>query len=285
MRIVRGGTGASQHDFAESLGVSFSAYKNYEKGSRSITKDVIVALQELHHVDPIWLLTGEGDIWATGSPLIEGWRYLGSEDDLRKSLKTFGRRVKEARERLGLSLADVASKTGMSEPVLEQVELGEQRPPLARLKQLGAVLMPDGPSESLFAGIEHMLAAPPVRIRKFGSVVALTFNRGGAAHVSFTMGDVMKIIFALVELESKRPNPNPATEALKDYLSQRYWLPEEEDDPDGAIDRLDFLAEVPIAVHGVELNPIWPPDSPISNEQVEKFREDFARREEQKGPD
>lgn len=49
----------SQKQLADSIGVSLSAYQNYERGDRSVTKDVICALMEKYDLDPTWLLSGK----------------------------------------------------------------------------------------------------------------------------------------------------------------------------------------------------------------------------------
>lgn len=50
----------SQRQMADSVGVSLSAYQNYERGDRSITKEVICALMGKYELDPAWLLSGAG---------------------------------------------------------------------------------------------------------------------------------------------------------------------------------------------------------------------------------
>lgn len=54
----------SQQAFADSLGVSLRTYQNYERGQRSVSKDLLCALIDLHDVDVSWLLTGK----ETGAP-------------------------------------------------------------------------------------------------------------------------------------------------------------------------------------------------------------------------
>lgn len=44
------------------LGISLRAYQNYERGEREVTKELICALLNVFGVDPVWFLTGEGEI-------------------------------------------------------------------------------------------------------------------------------------------------------------------------------------------------------------------------------
>jgi transcriptional regulator with XRE-family HTH domain len=50
----------SQGQIAKAIGISLRAYQNYERGERSITKEVICALSDKFGVDPTWLLMGVG---------------------------------------------------------------------------------------------------------------------------------------------------------------------------------------------------------------------------------
>lgn len=59
LKAIRKKEGLTQQEFAESLMVSFSAYKNYEKGVRDVTEGLILALHKEFDVDPLWLLTGK----------------------------------------------------------------------------------------------------------------------------------------------------------------------------------------------------------------------------------
>lgn len=52
----------SQEKMAGRLGISLRAYANYEREERAIPIDVVRALFETCAVDPVWLLTGEGNM-------------------------------------------------------------------------------------------------------------------------------------------------------------------------------------------------------------------------------
>lgn len=50
----------TQQRFSEELGISQSAYQNYERNGRDLPATLIVTLYERYSVDPIWILTGRG---------------------------------------------------------------------------------------------------------------------------------------------------------------------------------------------------------------------------------
>lgn len=49
----------SQADFAERLGFSPGAYKNYERGEREVPSSLVLAAFKEFDADPLWLLSGE----------------------------------------------------------------------------------------------------------------------------------------------------------------------------------------------------------------------------------
>lgn len=74
MRVL---LGHSQGYLADALGISVRAYQNYERGERAVTDTLIRACYSTFGIDPVWLLTGEGDMFrsrgtgATASPPAE----------------------------------------------------------------------------------------------------------------------------------------------------------------------------------------------------------------------
>jgi phage repressor protein C with HTH and peptisase S24 domain len=61
LREIRRQNKLGQKKMADMLEVSISAYQNYEKGSRPITKRVMSKLLELFDINPTWILTGVGE--------------------------------------------------------------------------------------------------------------------------------------------------------------------------------------------------------------------------------
>jgi transcriptional regulator with XRE-family HTH domain len=61
LREFRVRVGKSQLQFAKDLGVSGTAYKNYERGVTPIPSTVVLALCHDFDVSPAWLFLGDGD--------------------------------------------------------------------------------------------------------------------------------------------------------------------------------------------------------------------------------
>lgn len=57
---LRKQTGLSQTEYAASLGVSLSAYQNYERGQRTVPTEVLKGLVWKYDVNLIWLISGRG---------------------------------------------------------------------------------------------------------------------------------------------------------------------------------------------------------------------------------
>lgn len=58
---VRKDSGLKQVPFAEALEVSQSAYNTYERGNREIPAKLLRLLHVKFNVNPVWMLTGEGN--------------------------------------------------------------------------------------------------------------------------------------------------------------------------------------------------------------------------------
>lgn len=61
LKYIRTDIPASQENFAYEIGVSLRAYQSYERGERPVTKDLLLGLYDKYRVNPLWVLTGEGD--------------------------------------------------------------------------------------------------------------------------------------------------------------------------------------------------------------------------------
>ncbi|PQV44160.1 helix-turn-helix domain-containing protein [Paraburkholderia sp. BL21I4N1] len=59
---VRGHFDLSQDKMARQLGLSLRAYANYERGERAIPVELLRTLYGQFSVDPVWLLTGDGNM-------------------------------------------------------------------------------------------------------------------------------------------------------------------------------------------------------------------------------
>ncbi|EIJ44003.1 putative transcriptional regulator [Beggiatoa alba B18LD] len=65
---LRESKGLNQEEISDSVGISLRAYQNYERGERTISKELIHALLSTYGVDPVWLLTGDGNMYRNEKP-------------------------------------------------------------------------------------------------------------------------------------------------------------------------------------------------------------------------
>ncbi|MEO5370807.1 MAG: helix-turn-helix domain-containing protein [Magnetococcus sp. DMHC-1] len=60
LKQIRKSLDYSQKVFAETISTSLRAYQYYERGKRSLSKEVIESLMSKFNINPAWLLSGEG---------------------------------------------------------------------------------------------------------------------------------------------------------------------------------------------------------------------------------
>lgn len=60
LALIRVGLGLTQAVFAASLGVSPRSYQHYEKGTRSISSEILRRLRATYGLAPGWVLLGQG---------------------------------------------------------------------------------------------------------------------------------------------------------------------------------------------------------------------------------
>ena len=65
LRQIRDDKSLSQEDFSKNINISVRGYQNYERGERTISKELICALLDTYKINPTWLLTGEGEMYQT----------------------------------------------------------------------------------------------------------------------------------------------------------------------------------------------------------------------------
>ncbi len=51
----------SQEEMSHALGISRSAYQNYERGQRDLTAQLLLEIYEKFDVDPLWMLEGDSE--------------------------------------------------------------------------------------------------------------------------------------------------------------------------------------------------------------------------------
>ena len=49
----------SQEEMSQKLGISRSAYQNYERGQRDLTAQLMKQVYEVFDIDPLWMLEGD----------------------------------------------------------------------------------------------------------------------------------------------------------------------------------------------------------------------------------
>lgn len=178
---------------------------------------------------------------------------------------TVGDRLRAARNSCGLTQEFVASRIGVTKATYGRYESGGLTAPSDVFAKIVRVFQ-EASGDSLVTadlllfgettdGVRADSAGPAHRIRKFGAMVGMIFNHearglnGGYAEISFSAFDASRILEELQEAEEQKPHPNKS--ALKALKRAGELLNESE---------MEFVAEVPIAVHGVRLVPQFPDD-------------------------
>lgn len=62
---VRADKGLTQREIAEALGLSLRGYQTYERGETDISTDLTEALLRTYRVSPLWLISGEGNMYLS----------------------------------------------------------------------------------------------------------------------------------------------------------------------------------------------------------------------------
>lgn len=60
LAAIRKSRGLQQIPFSNEIGVSQSAYKNYERGASAVPTTLMAKLCKDYHISPAWFLLGEG---------------------------------------------------------------------------------------------------------------------------------------------------------------------------------------------------------------------------------
>lgn len=61
LAAVRNMARLSQQEMSQKLGISRSAYQNYERGQRDLTAQLLLDIYESFDVDPLWMLEGDSE--------------------------------------------------------------------------------------------------------------------------------------------------------------------------------------------------------------------------------
>ncbi len=84
-----------------------------------------------------------------------------------------------------------------------------------------------------------------IRLRSFGSVIGLVFERGGAVEVLMTFPELCRILNSWREEEASKPHPDQKTVSALDLLHKKALKV-----------RTRFVAEVPIAARRAKITPV-----------------------------
>lgn len=112
--------GYRQFEFAELCRVTYAAYKDIELGIAPLGADALARAAQCG-LDVSYVVTGER---SAGAPSVPG------------SAATFGERLKQERQRLGLSQKDIHLKIGVSRGSMSMYESGETSPSVQTLMDL-----------------------------------------------------------------------------------------------------------------------------------------------------
>ncbi len=113
---------------ARQLGLSLRAYANYERGERAVPVELLHALYEQFSVDPVWLLTGDGQM-----TLDRDVRYRLEQKTLNNVMEAIGR----IEQRLPVPL-DAKKKARLIGLLYEQCQLlGESADEILKDSRIG----------------------------------------------------------------------------------------------------------------------------------------------------
>jgi transcriptional regulator with XRE-family HTH domain len=150
-----------------------------------------------------------------------------------------------------MNQAQLADWVGIGRATLSRYERGDLTPPTDVLAELAKALQSFDVSVDwlLYGEIDEVDEKPPVRLKRFGSLVGLRFTRGGEAEVLMTTPEIERFLEACEKLESSRSKPNPKALDAINFLIEHFLECEES---------LSILADVPIAAHGAKIVPAFP---------------------------
>ena len=169
----------------------------------------------------------------------------------------FGARLAVARKALGMNQTELGRLLGTGRPTISRYERGDAVPTADFLATIGSLLNTVGLSLDwlLYGSAQEDDAVEPIRLKGFGSLTGLRFTGGGVSEVLMGNGELKRLLDACrdVEMDQKHPNKEvlEAIQKVNAHFYEHYDL--------------EFLADVPIAVHGVKLTPVWPAPNDADN--------------------
>ena len=125
-RTLREVLGISQGELARDIGKTSSFIALIESGKSNISNETVSAVCRVCHVNPQWLLTGEGSMFESG--------YEVDPPD-REGIPS---RIKAIRKEQGISQAELAQEVGCSRSQISAVEQGVANASNDLLKRIAA---------------------------------------------------------------------------------------------------------------------------------------------------
>ncbi len=101
LKLLISETGLSQKEFSARINISSSAITQFIKGqSKGLNSDTLQSIIKVFKVDPLWLLTGEGEMFITSPESKSGKDNYTSISDIEQITRTrwFKTLTKEQRE-------------------------------------------------------------------------------------------------------------------------------------------------------------------------------------------
>lgn len=77
LAAVRNMSKLSQEDMCRRLGISRSAFQNYERGHRDLSSELLLKIYEEFDVDPLWMLEGDAGKSRRHDELTQVYRKIG----------------------------------------------------------------------------------------------------------------------------------------------------------------------------------------------------------------
>lgn len=118
LKSIRVQLGLSRKAFAEDIGINERSLVNYESGERTIPTNVVTALYEKLNINPVWLLTGQGDM-----------RYIAAPAHLNQEEKELLDLARSSPEVIPLLKRALAARSAFAAAVeeLQQVPLSDKK--------------------------------------------------------------------------------------------------------------------------------------------------------------
>ena len=122
MKELRAKYSMSQRKFADFVNINRAYLAALETGRKRPSSNILMQLKVSTHVSSDWLLDGVGPM------------FLDSHGLEKDALKSLGSRLRQLRERRGLSVAEAAAQLGADEEEYARYEAGEAEPPRRELE-------------------------------------------------------------------------------------------------------------------------------------------------------